>query len=196
MLFLTQHHVEDRRARGFDESNIYSQPSEDRLLQAKQISADIEKVFLGVELGEGIGLFEGQALDDYESQEERIRKREQDEKEDWRRIEAKQLNACYSSLSFFDQLGMRFHLPAFICCELRGEYRMGLDITLSDLDDWKRSKFSLLSPTEKAAVAKFLGFLAEDVDSEFSRPGIERDLIDFWLDRDQPKRDEALDIKT
>ena len=124
MLFLTQHHVDERRARGFEESNLYSQPSEDRLQQAKKISSVIEKAFFCVKLGSGVGLFEGQALDDYESEEEQKRKRERDEEEDWRRIEAKHLNACHSSLSFFDPLGMRFHLPAFICCELRGEYQM------------------------------------------------------------------------
>ena len=196
MLFLTQHHVDERRARGFEESNLYSEPSKDRLLEAEEMAAEIEKAFLGVELGLGVGLFEGQAIDDYESEEERGRKRSRDEKEDWRRIESKHLNACHSSLSFFDPLGMRFHLPAFICCELRGEYRMGLDIGLSGLDDWSRSKFSLLSPTEEAAVARFLEFLAEDVDSEFSRPAIERDLIEFWLDGNQPRQNKTLDAKT
>ena len=187
MLFLTQHHVDDRRARGFEESNLYSEPSEDRLQQAKEIASEIENAFLGVKLGNGVGLFEGQAIDDYESEEERERKRAKDEKEDWRRIESKHLNACHSSLSFFDALGMRFHLPAFICCELRGEYKMGLDIGLSDLDDWERSKLSLLAPEQKAAVARFLEFLSEDVDSEFSRPAIEQDLIEFWLDGHQTK---------
>lgn len=191
MLFLTQHHIDERRARGFDESTLYSEPAEERLLEAKQVSADIEKAFLGVKLGLGVGLFEGQAIDDYESDEERRRKRARDEKEDWRRIESKHLNACHSSLSFFDPLGMRFHLPAFICCELRGEYKMGLDISLSDLDNWKRSKFSLLSPEQKVAVGNFLEFLSEDVDSEFSRPAIQRDLIEFWLDRHQTKAEQV-----
>jgi len=183
MLFLRQRDVDDRRSRGYEESNLYSEPSEDRLRQAKEIAEEIEKIFQGVKLGKGIGLFEGQAIDDYESEEERGRKRARDEKEDWRRIESRHLNACHSSLSFFDPLGMRFHLPAYICCELRGEYRSGLDASLSDLDDWKRSKFSLLSPVEKTAVAKFLKFLAEDVDSEFSRDAIERDLMEFWVER-------------
>ena len=190
MLFLTQHHVDDRRARGLEEANLYSVPAEDRLREAKEVSAEIEKAFLGVKLGLGVGLFEGQAIDDFESEEERGRKRARDEKEDWRRIESKHLNACHSSLSFFDPLGMRFHLPAFICCELRGEYRMGLDISLSNLDDWQRSKFSLLSPAQKVAVANFLEFLSEDVDSDFSRPAIERDLIEFWLDGHQTKAEQ------
>ena len=58
---------------------------------------------------------------------------------------------------------------------------MGLDISISNLDDWNRSKFSLLSPKQKVAVGKFLEFLSEDVDSKFSRPAIKRDLIEFWL---------------
>lgn len=181
MIFLTQHDVEERRSRGFEERNLYSMPSRDRVEQAKNIASEIEVAFRHVRLGNGVGLFEGQAIDDYGTDQERKKMRANDEKEDWRRIESKHLNACQSSLCFFDPEGMRFHLPAFICCELRGEYRMGLDISLSGLDDWKRSKFTLLSPTEKAAVAKFLGFLAEDVDSEFSRPAIERDLEEFWL---------------
>lgn len=190
MLFLTQNHVDDRRVRGFEESNLYSEPSEDRLQQAKEIAGEIEKAFLGVKLGNGVGLFEGQTIDDYESEEERGRKRAGDEKEDWRRIESKHLNACHSSLSFFDALGMRFHLPAFICCELRGEYGMGLDIGLSGFGDWRRSKFSLLAPEQKAAVARFLEFLSEDVESEFSRQAIEQDLIEFWLDGHQTKAEQ------
>ena len=181
MLFLTQHHVNERMARGFEGLNLYSEPAEDCLQQAKEISAEIEKAFQGVTLGVGVGLFEGQAIDNYASEEEIERARARDEMDDWRRIESKHLNACHSSLSFFDPLGMRFHLPAFICCELRGEYEMGLDISISNLDDWNRSKFSLLSPKQKVAVGKFLEFLSEDVDSKFSRPAIKRDLIEFWL---------------
>ena len=179
MLFLTSSDVEDRRNRGFEEASIYV-PCENRKAEAAQITDLITAAFLDVKLGQGVGLFEGQALDDYETEAVRLEQRSKDEKEDWKRIQAKHLNACHSSLSFFDPLGMRFHLPAFICCELRGDYEMGLDISLSRIDDWKRKKYSLLSPNQKEAVAEFLRFLAEDVDSEYSRPEIERDLASFW----------------
>lgn len=181
MLFLTQRDIEDRRSRGYEGRNLYSEPSLDRIEQASEIAAQVTEVFLNVTLGTGVGLFEGQALDDYETDEERGKKRAKDEKGDWRKIEAKHLNACHSSLSFFDSEGMRFHLPAFICCDLRGEYYMGLDISLSGLNGWSRSKFSLLSTQEKAAVANYLEFLAEDVDAEYTRPAIEKDLIEYWL---------------
>lgn len=180
MLFLTSQDAEERRARGYEESNIY-EPLPERLERADEIASLIGSAFSDVELGSGVGLFEGQAIDDYAGDTERFQQRAKDEKGDWRRIESKHLNACHSSLSFFDTLGMRFHLPAFICCELRGEYEMGLDISLSGLDDWSRSKFALLSPQQKSAVAIFIKFLAEDVDSEFSRASIERDLTEYWL---------------
>ena len=51
MLFLTQHDVDERRASGFEESNVYSEPSKDRLLQAEEIAAEIEKAFQSVKLG-------------------------------------------------------------------------------------------------------------------------------------------------
>jgi len=181
MRFLTRQDVDDRRLRGFEERNLYSEPSKDRLKLANEIAAEVTEAFQTVKLGQGVGLFEGQAIDDYETTEERGRKRAKDEKEDWRRIESKHLNACHSSLSFFDPEGMRFHLPAFICCELRGEYHMGLRISLSGLDDLRRSQYSLLSPYQKATVARFLEFLATDIDSAFSRAAIEQDLIDYWL---------------
>jgi hypothetical protein len=179
MLFVTSSEVEDRRNRGFEEAGIYD-PCESRKKEAAQIADLITAAFVDVKLGQGVGLFEGQALDGYETEAVRLEERSKDEKEDWKRIQSMHLNACHSSLSFFDPLGMRFHLPAFVCCELRGDYEMGLDISLSGIDDWKRSKFSLLSPNQKEAVAEFLQFLAEDADSEYSRPEIEKDLCSFW----------------
>lgn len=180
MLFVTQNQVDERRARGFEEANIYS-PCPLRQETALKLNEVITATFLQVTLGQGVGLFEAQSIDDYETDSVRMAQRAKDEKEDWRRISSDHLNACHSSLSFFDTRGMRFHLPAFICCDLRGEYRMGLDISLSGLNDWSRSKFLLLSTQEKKAVASYLEFLAEDADSEFARPAIENDLIEFWM---------------
>ena len=102
------------------------------------------------------------------------------QQEDWRKIPTTNLNACNSSLSFFDAEGMRFHLPAFICCDLRGEYGLELEFSLTGLGDWKKKKFSLLTSAEKAAVAEYLEFLAEDVDGEFSLDEIRMALDEFW----------------
>lgn len=159
---------------------MYLEPSPERIERANRITAQIREVFRDVKLGEGVGLYEGQAIDDYESDEERALKRAKDEKEDWRKIPTTNLNACNSSLSFFDAEGMRFHLPAFICCDLRGEYGLELEFSLTGLGDWKKKKFSLLTSAEKAAVAEYLEFLAEDVDGEFSLDEIRMALDEFW----------------
>jgi hypothetical protein len=180
MSFLTQQDVEELRSRGYDESNLYSTPSKVRVLQAKELINQVTETFRGVKLCRGVGLFEGQAIDDYDSEEQRLLKREKDEKDDWSRIESDHLNACYSSLSFFDPLGMRFHLPAFICCDLRGEYDFSLGFSLTELDEWRINIFSLLTPQEKAMVATYLEFLADDVETEFSQEDIRVALRDFW----------------
>jgi hypothetical protein len=180
MLFLTRRDIDERRSRGLEDRNLYSDPSPERMERANRIIAQINEVFRDVKLGAGVGLYEGQAIDDYESDEERALKRAKDEKEDWRKIPTTHLNACNSSLSFFDAEGMRFHLPAFICCDLRGEYALELEFSLTGLDDWKKKKFSLLTVAEKAAVAEYLEFLAEDVAGEFSLDAIGKALDEFW----------------
>ena len=179
MLFLTLQDIEQRKARGLKERYLYK-PSTERVNRAAEIVGQVTEAFEGVKLGMGVGLFEGQAIDNYDGDEERAKLREKDEKEDWRRIESMDLIDCHSSLSFFDALGMRFHLPAFICSELKGEFGEGLDITLSGLNDWNRPKFGLLSSQQQSAVSTFLEFLAQDADSEFSRESIERDLVEYW----------------
>ena len=180
MLFLTRAHVDELRSRGYDEHNIYSEPSPECLRRAEELIVEITEAFHDVQLGVGVGLWEGQAIDDYETDEVRGQQRAKDEKEDWSRISAKHLNACHSSLSFFDPLGMRFHLPAYICCDLRGEFEMGLDFQLSKIDDWAKEKFGLLSPPQRKCVASYLEFLAEDIDSEFSRKDLLKALNHYW----------------
>lgn len=182
MIFLTWRDIEERRACGYDERHLKSGPSQECLKLAAKITEQIEEAFSNVRLNNGVGLFEAQAIDDYESAEVRGSKRALDEKEDWRRIESKHLNECSGSLSFFDPEGMRFHLPAFMCCDLRGEYRMGLEFTLSMMDDLRRGQFSMLSSPQKQATAAYLEFLVEDLDtSKNCVPAIEKDLVEFWL---------------
>ena len=50
---------------------MYLEPSPERIERANRITAQIREVFRDVKLGEGVGLYEGQAIDDYESDGER-----------------------------------------------------------------------------------------------------------------------------
>lgn len=179
MQFQTRAHIDELRARGYEECNLY-EPSPDRLKRAEELIDEITEAFKDVRLGVGVGLFEGQAIGDYESDGARALMRSKDEKEAWWNIPSKHLNACHSSLSYMDALGARFHLPAFICCDLRGELDFELEFKLSRVDGAGKNKFSLLSPEQRKLVAAYLEFLADDVDAEFSRKEILEALNDYW----------------
>ena len=78
----------------------------------------INDVFKGVKLEDGIGLWEGQGLDDYATKEDCLKFRKRDEKQDWRKIPLIDLYKGSSSLSFFDAKGMQFHLTQFLLFDL------------------------------------------------------------------------------
>lgn len=65
----------------------------------ESLKSQIHKSFANVQLGNGMGLFESQGIDDYETKEKCEAYRKKDEKRNWRALKAKHLNACYSSLT-------------------------------------------------------------------------------------------------
>ena len=91
-----------------------------------------------------VGLHQGQALDDYADEARQAQARARDEKQHWNTIPASDLNACNSSLSFFDSQGMRFHLPAFLLAELDGTFGFSLCFHLAYSTD-PASRFSALN---------------------------------------------------
>jgi hypothetical protein len=139
----------------------------------------IRKAFAGVRLGDGIGLQEAQAIDDYESDAVRAACRAKDECHDWAAIGAEDLNRCNSSLSFFDAEGMRFHLPAYMIAELEGRYGFDLASTIaySTTDD---ERYTLLNDAQRAAVRDFLRFVRDEPDYKFQRESIQLALTNYW----------------
>jgi hypothetical protein len=126
-------------------------------LEARHVADLIRSAFRGVTLGGGVGLLQGQGLDDYEDTATLAEYRARDEKDDWSRIPAELLDRCYSSLSFFDPEGMRFHLPAYLLADLGGTTRTA-DVTfhLTYTGHGAPEKFVLLSAQQKTAVRQFL----------------------------------------
>ena len=116
----------------------------------------IQQAFSGVTLGNGIGLSEGNAMDDYAPAEECARCRKQDEQTHWHKIPVELLNQYYVALCYFDPEGMRFHLPAFLIADLQGQFRFDLVYTFIHLDEYKEQQFSLLNAQQKQAVAQYL----------------------------------------
>ena len=145
-------------------------------MNKEEIKNLIKKAFQDVSLEDGIGLWEAQAIDDYEDKDTQQKQREKDEKNDWSKISTEDLNRCESSLSFFDANGMRFHIPAFILAELDGESNCGPLFHLTD-SFWR---FSTLNKNQKTAIKFFLEWCLNQKDYNFEKKQIEKSLNDFW----------------
>ena len=171
--------IAEMKARGYDIATIRdAEERSKRWHQAQQVVGELRAAFAGVALGDGVGLYQAQGLDDYAEQAELERLRLSDEKEDWTRISAAALNECNSSLSFFDPPGMRFHMPAFLIADICGDFHFGVDYHLCNPGD----RYSLLSPQQRAAVRQFMLYIAEEDNYEFSRPHILKALDEYWVE--------------
>jgi len=143
----------------------------------------IDEAFDGVVLGDGIGLWEAQALDDDDDEATRAQYRAKDEKQDWRKISYEDLNSCYSSPSFFDAAGFRFHLPAFMQAHLREELGLDFHYSLISLEFLEYKRYlPVLNPKQRQAVRKFLLFQIEDGAGGSDRPAIESALAEYWTE--------------
>jgi hypothetical protein len=174
--------IAEMKARGYDSTTIAEAELQlERSAAAQEVSRTIEAAFAGVTLGGGVGLQEAQGLDDYADAATCADYRANDEKDDWHRIPAEALNHCNSSLSFFDAEGMRFHLPAYLLADLRGDYGFGMAFCLTQTSDYDHY-FNLLSDAQRSAVRAFLLHIRDDPEYEFDRPHIVRALNEYWTD--------------
>lgn len=169
----------DLQARGFVE--VF--PTDQRKMTAgkERVLGLVRRAFQAVTLGEGVGLRQGQGLDDYADARTLASYRAQDEKHDWSTIPVADLDGCYSSLSFFDADGMRFHLPAYLVADLQDRLQTA-DVLfhLVYAADGAASRFDTLSPDQREAVREFLLLRLSDAHREFEHPMIEAALRDYW----------------
>lgn len=124
--------------------------------EIEELIAFIREAFRGVTLGDGVGLMQGEGLDDYALPAELAKIREQDEKLDWSKISPNLLNTCASSPSYFDSAGMRFHLPAFLIADLEGTFHQDFEsrVVYGGSDHY----FGLLNSQQREAVRRYLTF--------------------------------------
>ncbi|MBV1911379.1 MAG: hypothetical protein KUG78_18955 [Kangiellaceae bacterium] len=144
-----------------------------------QIIGKIQAAFSSVVLGDGIGLFEAQALDNYEPEDTQKKEREKDEKTNWRSINYSELQSCSSSLSFFDANGMRFHLPAFIIGSIKEELDDPI-FYLTQIDSYKASKLATFDECQIRAVIEYLTWCLAEEEYQFDHECIVEALNEFW----------------
>ena len=140
----------------------------------------IRDAFEGVTLGFGVGLHQAQGIDDHDTEEVCQSFRLGDEKDDWQQITSEDLNKCYSSLSFFDAAGMRFHLPAYLLAEIDGDYKFDMTMDFIDMSEHKMKQFSLFTEQQKAAVADYLRFIQDQPGHWLDVHKIDFALESFW----------------
>jgi hypothetical protein len=149
---------------------------------SQRVAEWIRAAFRGVTLGGGVGLRQGQGLDDYADFRTLADYREKDEKTDWSRIPISELNDCFSSLSFFDAEGLRFHLPAYIIADLEGTLDADIMSTLTGAAS-DRMRFAILDESQRRAVREFLLIrLEQRREDECHDPGLEEAIHGYWAD--------------
>ncbi len=116
----------------------------------EKVKCIIRDSFAGVVLGEGLGLYEANAIDDYQTKESQAEFREKDEKLDWTKLTEQAVNDGFSSLSFFDPAGMRFHLPAYMIMDLDQKYNYSLIHKLTSVCNCWHEMFGLLTNEQKS----------------------------------------------
>lgn len=149
--------------------------------EERRVADLIREAFQGVTLGDGIGLLEAQGMDGGGDEGTLKRYREGDEKEGWSGIPVAKLNRCFSSLSFFDAEGMRFHLPAFLVADLNGTYDQEIIFYLTYTGYNAQARFDVLSPDQREAVRQYLLCqVRQRPDDDFDVPIIQQTLETYW----------------
>ena len=156
---ITQADIEEMRNSGYDRLTIADARAKLAMCErADELISQIAAAFAGVTLEDGIGLWESDGIDDYCGPEELRVLRAKDEKTDWSRIPADDLNYCNAAPSFLDARGLYFHAPAFMTAELRGDFKQDF-IGRLIYDSFTAPEFrQLLTPAQRHVIIAYISF--------------------------------------
>lgn len=182
MFRITPAEIDEMRASQYDRSVLVD--AEAWLAYTKRadnLIGKIETAFANVVLGDGIGLLEAGGLDDYAPGSDLSDLRELDEKTDWRRIDEDDLSRGNAAPSFLDAKGLVFHLPAFICAELRGNEIVDI-FTRIVFDTFSDHGFrALLTSEQRSVIVDLLRFLGHSPGRWFDHDDIETAIARYQL---------------
>lgn len=121
----------------------------------------LQDAFCDVRLGDGIGIYEANGLDDYADDTELARLRQLDERDDWRKLDPDLLSRYYSTPSFFDARGFVFHLPAFLLAELGDKHDFGFIDRIVEKRPPRNCWIELLTPQQANALVVVLSLIKQ-----------------------------------
>ena len=158
--------------------------------ERETLTLQITAAFFDTELGDGIGFYEANAIDDYMSGEERYAARQHDERVLWERnLAAPKHVSCgngytavffpNAALSFMDGAGRRFALPCYMLWALQ-DNPMTSDALMSHLQDSGFYEGLNLNAAEQAALYAFIRFMRQQAFA-----GDEDDIFDDYTAAEQ-----------
>jgi len=155
------------------------------------VESDIRTAFRGVTLGSGLSLRRAQSVDSIGAGAQKRSSgsfAEPEVTDDWSRVSLDELERdCTAHL---DALGFRYYIPALMLSVLAHQESSSMRVigTLSGLypkkgNEWEyhMHRYSLLSPVQKGAIARFLAELPKLVElGHEHRKVVERALRNYW----------------
>lgn len=145
----------------------------------------INDAFHGVVLGNGVSLHQTLVRDNYGSEEEEQAARVLDEKHDWHKLidnpDFTQIGST-SAVSFFDELGIRFHLPAYLALSVSVPNH---DVTSSLLFAVTRQclDLRLLNESQRKCVYEVLLYLCDVCDEYQINQRVRQAMQSYWNPR-------------
>lgn len=137
------------------------------------VLATIERAFAGVSREGGVSLHQTRVADDYGGPKAARKSRLLDRDRRWQEVPFQDLEEVCGTggMSFFDPIGWRYYIPAYMTWFLSGSYpwpSMAAESTLHCLDprhpelhSYCEQRYDALDARQVAAVVKFLRFVAK-----------------------------------
>lgn len=140
------------------------------MIDTAPLIAEITAAFDGVSREGGVSLREGIVIDDYGTEDQGRAARLLDTDTRWQDVSDHDLEECCVSLSYFDAIGFRYYLPAYMLRDLRQPfdplYGLSSDTvfhlrlsTDTDGRNYNLMRYSLITPQQGKAVCRFLRFM-------------------------------------
>ena len=141
---------------------------------------EITMAFDGVSRDDGVTLHEATVIDNYGSDEERAKAREQDKETKWQDVPEEDIRFNSAELSFLDLKGFHYYIPAYVVWYLRNidnedpdfwsntfdavMSHLRVDYSTPEIEEIYLPRFKLFTPAQSKAIAHFLAFEAERED--------------------------------
>jgi hypothetical protein len=135
----------------------------------RALFAYIREAYDGVSREGGVSLHELNVIDGYGGSEERRQARSLDIDATWTEVPDDHIRRLAQGWVFFDSIGFRYYLPAFMCFELRYFYREKQSMINAGVEGMLQSNnqqmFTLFNEKQRACILSYLEFVRDYCDT-------------------------------